>query len=102
MILSFNLFIGIYIDESTTSRSIVDYTVYNIYTVYNGKCKAFDIGELLRPKEYLVFHLNTPKENLILNILQPGETIFLIWQLWLTSVAPSVEISTDYDLELEK
>ena len=91
---------GLWVNDTGPSIS-VNFTVSELYTKYNGKCKLFHILQKIKPKEYLQFKLPRNEENFVM-ILPRGEELFLIAQLWLNGNPTFLEIASDIEMNIER
>lgn len=90
---------GLLISELDPLRKL-NFSEDLIYTIYNGKCKIFEVKGDIMIKQYLMF--SYPKdEKYHLFILQPYQKLFMIWQQWMLDIAPNLEVNGDTDMVIE-
>ena len=93
-----------FLDCSECLSNIVAQTkVFDIYTIWNGKCKVFQFNQSLSvgPKVYLSFDVDKT-EDYFVTVTSRNEYVFALQQQWLKNPPMTTEVKSNMFIEFQR
>ena len=93
-----------FLDCSECLSNIVAQTkVFDIYTIWNGKCKVFQFNQSLSvgPKVYLSFDVDKTEDYFVM-VTSRNEYVFALQQQWLKNPPMTTEVKSNMFIEFQR